>query len=285
MSKARELLENRLAKSTRTTYNAAWAKYSRYTSMNGFQMLPVTHNVLANWIAFELESNKITTVKQYVSALRSKHIDKGLPITVFSELSITRIFTGAHRLYRAQPIRERLEITKDVLLQMLAHIDTSSFNGLNIHASFCVAFARFLRSSVLTWDKWDHAKSPTSHISRQSVKFTVDGVVIHLSKSKTDQFGKGTDLTLSYSNDAACPVRALRRLFNRYPRSPSNPLFARAIGPFNKCWFSENIQSSLLKAGVPNSSKYSGHSERQTRKYRRDSPSTISRSLVDGNLM
>ena len=69
---------------------------------------------------------------------------------------------------------------------MLAHIDTSSFNGLNIHASFCVAFAGFLRSRKLTWDKWDHAKSPTSHISRQSVKFTVDGVVIHLPKLKTE---------------------------------------------------------------------------------------------------
>src|SRR5437667_11672384 len=80
--------------------------------MNGFQMLPGTHNVLANWIAFELESNKVTTIKQYVSTLRSKHIDKGLPVTVFSELSITRIFTGAHRLYGAQPIHERLEITR-----------------------------------------------------------------------------------------------------------------------------------------------------------------------------
>src|SRR5439155_14752971 len=171
-SKARELLQNRLAKSTRTTYNAAWAKYSHYTSMNGFQTLPVTHNVLANWIAFELESNKVTTVKQYVSALRSIYIDKGLPVTVFSELSITRIFTGAHRLYGAQPIRERLEITKDVLLHILTHIDTSSFNGLNIHASFCVAFARFLRSSELTWDKWDHAKSlhPTFPGNRSSLQ-------------------------------------------------------------------------------------------------------------------
>ena len=98
--------------------------------MNGFQTLPGTHNVLANWIAFELESNKVTTIKQYVSALCSKHNDKGLPITIFSELSITRIFTGAHRLYGVQPIRERLEITNSILLQMLAHIDTLLFNGL-----------------------------------------------------------------------------------------------------------------------------------------------------------
>ena len=99
---------------------------------------------MTNWIAFELESYKVTTIKQYVAALCSKHIDKGLPVMVFSELSIARIFTGAHRLYSVQPTRERLEITKDILLQMLAHINTSSFNGLNIYASFCVAFSRFL---------------------------------------------------------------------------------------------------------------------------------------------
>jgi hypothetical protein len=231
--------------------------------MNGFQSLPVTHNVLANWIAFELESNKITTVKQYVSALRSKHIDRGLPVTVFTELSITRIFTGARRLHGTPPIRERREITKDILLQMLTHIEISSFNGLNIYAAFCVAFAGFLRPGELTWDKWDHTESHASHICRQSVNFTADGVVIHLPKSKTDQFGKGTDLTLSYSNDAACPVHALRRLFDRYPRPLTDPLFARVLGPFNKRWFAENIQSSLLKAGVANPSKYSGHSFRR----------------------
>ena len=62
------LLQNGLAKSTRATYDAAWAKYHKYTMLSGHQSLPVTHNVLANWIAEEVQSNKVQTVKQYLSA-------------------------------------------------------------------------------------------------------------------------------------------------------------------------------------------------------------------------
>jgi hypothetical protein len=207
--------------------------------------------------------NKATTVKQYVSALRSKHVDKSLPTTVFSEPSIARILAGATKIQGARPIRERLEITKDILLKMLSQVNTSTFDGLNIYASFSVAFSGFFRPGELTWDKWDSNTSPMVHVSRKSVRFTPDGVVIHLPKSKTDQIGQGTNLTLSFANDASCPVQALRRLFKKYPRPNSDPLFSRSIGPFNKRWFSENITSSLFKAGVPNSSKYSGHSFRR----------------------
>jgi hypothetical protein len=145
---------------------------------------------------------------------------------------------------------------------MLATVDTSSFNGLNIYAAFCIAFAGFFRAGELTWDQWNNV-SPRTQISHGSVKFTADGAIVHLPTSKTDQFGRGIDLTLSYSHDIACPVKALRHLFTRYPRPPSSPLFARAIGPFNKQWFTKQISSSLFRAGVPNSSGYSGHSFRR----------------------
>ena len=172
----------------------------------------MTHNVLANWIAEEVQSNKVQTVKQYLSALRSKHIDKGLPVSVFSDPRITRILTGAQRTYGATPKRERLEITKDIVLKMLITIDTSTFNGLNVYASFCVAFSSFFRPGELTWDKWDPNNSHLTHIARKSVKFTPNGVVIHLQKSKTDQYGEGTNLTLSYADDASYPMKALSHL-------------------------------------------------------------------------
>ena len=123
---------------------------------------------------------------------------------------------------------------------MLAYIDISSFNDLNIHISFYVTFAGFLRSDEFTWDEWDHAKSLTSHISRQSIKFIIDDVVIHLSKSKIDQFDKEMNLILSYSNDVVYSVRAIYYLFNKH-------------------WFFENIQFSFLKIEVLNLSKYSNH--------------------------
>ena len=105
--------------------------------------------------------------------------------------------------------------------------------------------------------------SPLTHVTRKSVKFTPNGVVIHLPKSKTDQYGEGINLTLSYADDASCPANALHRLLDKYPRSDSSPLFAKTFGAFNKRWFSENITNALIKAGIPDASKYSGHSFRR----------------------
>ena len=129
-------------------------------------MLLITHNILANWIAFELKSNKVIIIKQYISVLYNKHIDKDLPIIIFFELFITHIFTKIYHLYDTQSIHERLEIIKDILFQIFIYIDISSFNDLNIHISFYITFAKFLHSDKFTWDEWNHAKSLISHISR-----------------------------------------------------------------------------------------------------------------------
>ena len=161
------------------------------------------------------------------------------------------------------PLAEDSRSQKTSCSKCWQSIDTSSFNGLNLYASFCVAFAGFFRPGELTWDTWNPNASPQTHVSRNSVKFTADGVIINLPRSKTDQFGKGANLNLSFANDLSCPVKALHHLIDKYPRPPSSPLFDRAIGPFNKRWFSENITNYLLKAGVPDASKYSGHSFRR----------------------
>ena len=256
--------------------------------MNDFQSLPVTHNVLAKWIAFELESNKITTVKQYVSVLRSKHIDKGLPVTVFSELSIARIFTGARCLHGTPPIRERREITKDILLQMLTHIDSSSFNGLNIYTAFCVAFAGFLRPGKLTWDTWDHAKSHASHICRNqstsqptaSSYTSRSPRVINLAKGQTSRYRSQMTL-LAQSRPSAisltCTCLLLLTLYSRASLAPSTNAGLLKIS---------NLPSS--KPELPtlaNTQVIPSVKALQIPQYQRDSPSMTSRPLADGSLM
>ena len=165
---------------------------------------------------------------------------------------------GALRIHGIQPIRERREITKDIILKMLATINTSTLDNLNIYASFCVAFAGFCRPSEITWEQWD-SQSPLTHVTRNSIQFTPAGVAMHLPKSKTDQYRKGTTLTLSPASDPSCPVLALKRLFKAQPKSGSDPLFSRLFSVFNKRWFAQHITETLLSAGI-DPSKYSGHS-------------------------
>ena len=65
---------------------------------------------------------------------------------------ISCIFRGALRIHGTKPVRKRTEITKDILLAAIATFDSTTFDDLNLHTAFCVAFAAFLRPSEVTWD-------------------------------------------------------------------------------------------------------------------------------------
>ena len=223
--------------------------------------MPATFEVLANYIAEEVEKNKIETVKAYITALRSHHINNGKPTAAFDDPRLARIFKGALRIQGIKPIRERAEITKDVLTAIVATL-RNDYNGLNLKAAFCTAFAAFLRPAEFTWEKWDPTSSPLTFVSRQSIQFTTQGILLHLPKSKTDQYRQGSIIPLSPSGDSTCPVNALQTLFQKHPEPSTAPLFSRALGPFNKRWLTDNINISLLHAGY-DPTTYSGHSFRR----------------------
>jgi hypothetical protein len=146
------------------------------------------------------------------------------------------------------PIRPHAEITKDILTQILCTLG-HFHDDINLRAAFTTAFSAFLHPGEFTWDSWN----PTSHLfqlSRGSVKFTDKGILLHLPKSKTDQFRSGHDIPLSPSGDSCCPVRALHTLLDHYPRPPTDPLFSTSCGPFNKKWFMDKLMEALLKAGL-----------------------------------
>jgi len=105
--------------------------------------------MIANWIAEEVETNKPETVKTYLAALRNHHIEGGFPTDAFDDPRITRVIKGSLRIQGTRPIRQRLDITKDVLLAIVNTLPVDH-DGINLRAAFCVAFAAFLRPSEFT---------------------------------------------------------------------------------------------------------------------------------------
>ena len=134
-------------------------------------------------------------------------------------------------------------------------------DDLNVRAAFCLAFSAFLRIGEFTWSKWD-SQSFLLHLSRGSVQFVHNGILLHLPASKSDPFRKGVFIPLSKSSDTTCPVSALQLLFQRYPKSDTDPLFCRIQGAFDRKWVLSKISQSLLLAGI-NPKGYSGHSFRR----------------------
>jgi len=91
----------------------------------------------------------------------------------------------------------------------------------------------------------------------------MQSLTLILSHSKTDQFGNSTPIYISSASDISfCPIQSLHRLFARYPRPPTAPLFSHCFGPFTQQWLISQLRSLLLRIGL-NPTHFSGHSFRR----------------------
>jgi len=205
---------------------------------------------------------KPTTAKSYLGALRSFHLESGLPATALIDPRIDLIIRGGKRVYGEGVKASRYPITSNILLRMVNETRNDE-EGINVKAALCVAFAAFLRCGELTWNTW----SPESHhslLSRDHVVFHPTSVTLTLPSSKTDQYCVGIKIYLASSpHSPLCPVMALENLFTLYPRPPHSPLFARPHSqPFTKQFFVLKIRELLLNAGI-STVGFSGHSLRK----------------------
>ena len=69
---------------------------------------------------------------------------------MFHYPTLERIIQGICRLRREPKVKERLPITRFILLEVLALFDTTTRTGATFHAVFCLAFAGFLRIGEFT---------------------------------------------------------------------------------------------------------------------------------------
>ena len=182
-------------------------------------------------------------------------------LSAFRSPDLERIIAEVRRLHGEAETRERRPITKDLLLQMLPHLNRRSREGATLYAAFCLAFAAFLRVGEFTYSSSDREKADFSQwfLTRRSVTLYDNYLELRLPASKTDPFRRGITLTVAASGDDACPVRALRRLF-RWKAPLDSPLFETA-GGFTRELVVGQVRQILALLGVKG--HYSGHSFRR----------------------
>ena len=254
----------RLAPKTRKTYSAPAKSYIIHCALHGIQpAFPATCHLLADWVAqLGVKRVKAKTIKSYLTAVRSAHVDMlHHDLTVFHAPELEHMIAGIRRLHGEAGTQERRPITKGLLLQMLPHLDQKSREGATFYAVFSLAFAAFLRVGEFTYTSNDHGLSDVCKwfLTRRSIELFNDHLDLTLPASKTDPFRRRITLHISASDDRACPVKVLRRLF-RWRAFPDSLLFETADG-FTRELVISQLREILTLLGFRG--HYSGHSFRR----------------------
>ena len=191
-------------------------------------LLPASEETLLRFCAWLSDRLLHSSIKVYLSAVRSLHIDLGLADPLSGRLRLRRMLRGIHRV-QGSPSPKRLPITGNLLGTIRQSLDVSLPDHVMFWAACCIGSAPTI---IRLWIKC----------------------------SKTDPFRQGCFIYLGQGRPPLCPVAASLAYLNLRGPEPG-PLFRYANGsPLSRQQLSTSLQSILRSAGV--SGQYSGHSFR-----------------------
>ena len=139
------------------------------------------------------------SIKVYLSAVRSLHIDHGLSDPFVNCLHLQRLLRGIKRVY-----------LRDHLRAIQHHLDFSMRDHAMLWAACCLGFFGFLRAGEFTVNS---AFQPSIHMTVADLQ--ADSLLnptrfkVHIKCSKTDPFRMGCDIYVGRGEGPVCPIHAL----------------------------------------------------------------------------
>lgn len=259
-----------LADSTQRTYKSGVGRYLSFCYAFGVSSpFPVSETLLCYFVS-SLAQEGITpaTIKIYLAAVRHAQIVRGHPeprgSSTLPRLRLIQNGIRRERAHSAPNSGGRLPITPLILRRMhgICGTPTSSYSEALLWAAATVCFFGFFRAGEITVPAVA-AFDSSVHLAWGDVSISEDGRVIRvfLKRSKTDQFGRGTEVFIGSTDDELCPVRAVRRYTALRGTSPGAFFRSTDGTPLTKASFVERVRAVLTRAGIPLSG-YSGHSFR-----------------------
>ncbi|NML67955.1 tyrosine-type recombinase/integrase [Hymenobacter sp. RP-2-7] len=223
------------AANTERAYTSDLKSYVAFCAQHELQAVPADVDTLTEYVA-HLASEKpaptagenlkkqkgqqpltgphaLATIKRHLAAIRKAHQLAGhrLPATL-DALNI--VMEGiARTLGKRQD--QAPAFTVEELKQAIRCLDLETSAGLRDRALLLLGFAGAFRRSELVG------------LNIEQLEFTERALLVHLAKSKTNQYGAVEDKAIFYAPNADyCPVRCLRAWLNLVGRT-SGPLFVK----------------------------------------------------------
>ena len=197
--------------------------------------------------------HSLATIRRHLAAIRKAHQLGGHPMPATMD-ALNIVMEGiARTLCKRQD--QAQAFTVEELKQALRRIDLETTAGLRDRALLLLGFAGAFRRSELV------------DLNLEQLEFTERALLVHLAKSKTNQYGAVEDKAIFYAPNADfCPVRCLRAWLHLLGRT-TGPLFVKIpraapgqmAAPSDKRLSDISINKLVQKRLGPN---YSAHSLR-----------------------
>jgi site-specific recombinase XerD len=243
----RHYVENALSDNTRKAYRN---DIDHYRNWGG--IVPSTPDMIAAYLSFHAEELSVATLSRRLVALSKIHTMQGYPNPTKNDL-VNLTMKGIRRVH-GKPQEQVSPILKDDLITMLAHIP-QTIKGKRDRALLLLGFCSALRRSELI------------ALKCTGLEFTAQGIIITLTKSKTDQNHIGRKIGIPKGRGKICPVASVEEWLVHL--SANDGFLFRSVskgGTVSDKALSDRAVADIIKgyakkAGL-DPAQYSGHSLR-----------------------
>jgi len=259
------LLLQGLASSTRNSYASGQRKFLEFCCQLG-KIHPsgspcsVDEWTLCLFVTFLAKTVQYSTIKVYLSAVRSLHIDQDFPDPLIDCLRLRRVLRGVKQT-QGDASSQWLPITDDVLVVIFKALNVNLPDHCMFWAACCLASFGFLRSAEFTVPNLA-SYSPSIHlgVADTSVDSASSPSCLHvrIKASKTDPFRKGCFVHIGRGTYPLCALQSLMSYLT-IRGNGLGPLFLFQDGrPLSQPLLTAWLRRILASAGI--SGNFSSHS-------------------------
>ena len=223
---------------------------------------PTDEWTLCLFATFLARSVKHSSIKVYLSVVRSLHIEESFPDPLVNCLRLRRVVRGIKRTQGSSQV-QRLPITDDILMIIFNSLDLSIPDHCMFWAACNLAYFGFLRSAEFTVPNLA-SFSPALHLGVVDISVDSDSrpdcLRVQIKASKTNPFCKGCFIHIGRGSFPLCALQAVMAYLVVRGNS-GGPLFPFQDGrPLSRALLTGWIRETLARAGVPGN--FSSHSFR-----------------------
>lgn len=242
-----ELIRESLAPSTRRAYAGDLAHFLAWGGV-----IPAAPENVASYLAEHADSLSVATLNRRATSIAKAHAAIGQPSP--TESALVRATLRGVRRSRGRAQKQAKPLLRDELFLVLDAIG-DGVKDVRDCALLLLGFAGGFRRSELVG------------LDRRDIEAVRQGLIVHLRRSKTDQFGEGRKIGIPHGRSRHCPVLAVERWLN-LSKIETGPIFRvvdRHARIFDQRLSGEAVSlvvAARVAAAGLDATGYSGHSLR-----------------------